>query len=110
MSSGPPPDIFDEEIGKSYVGKYILVGLTYTDAAGHELRHQQLHGVVVRASREGILISLRGAHEGESWNMPPATAAVSPAKPGIYTLHSTGEKIENPDLVATWKIEEPQKH
>lgn len=29
------------------------------------------------------------------------------ADPGTYTLHMSGEKIENPDLLATWTITQP---
>jgi hypothetical protein len=104
-----PPD-FDQALADSYVGRYILVGITYVDHADRELRWQQLHGVIERASPEGIRISLRGAHEGTSWTMPPDIGAISAAKPGTYTLHSTGEKVENPDLLATWKVKEPLKH
>jgi hypothetical protein len=113
MSSKPPHPAapsFDQTLADSFLGKHILVGVTYKDHAGQELRRQQLHGVVEHASPEGIRISLRGANQGQSWNMPPDLRAISRANPGIYTLHSTGEQIENPDLLATWEIHEPQKH
>jgi hypothetical protein len=102
--------VFDQELADSYVGKYILVGITYTDHAGKELRVQQLHGVILRASLEGILISLRGVRQGQEWNMPPDTRSISYAKHGTYRLRETGEEIENPDLVASWILQEPQKH
>jgi hypothetical protein len=38
--------------------------------------------------------------------MPPHPS-IKPAKPGIYNLNTTGEMIENPDLVSTWAIMEP---
>jgi hypothetical protein len=101
----PPP--FEEDVAASYVGKYILVGITYADHAGRELRHQQLHGVIESAGREGMRIALKGAYEGQSWNMPPDLRAIQPADPGIYTLHMTGESVENPDLLATWTVTEP---
>ena len=50
---------FDEALAASYVGKYILIGITFLDHSGKELRHQQLHGVVQSASRSGIVIALR---------------------------------------------------
>jgi hypothetical protein len=103
--SGAPP--FDEDLAASYVGKYILVGVTYVDHTGAELRRQQMHGVIDSASRNGIQISLRGAYKGHSWNMPPDLRAIHPAEPGKYTLHMTGETIENPDLLSTWTITEP---
>ena len=103
-----PP--FDQDLADSYVGKYVLVGITYLSHAGEELRRQQLHGVIESASPDGILISLRGAYAGKSWNMPPALEAIRYADPGIYTLRMTGEKIEDPDLLATWQIRESRKH
>jgi hypothetical protein len=101
----PPP--FDQRIVDGYVGKYILVGLTYIDHEGNQTRRVQLHGVVENAAPNGITIRLRGPRDGESWNMPPDLRAISAAAPGIYTLHDTGERIENPDLLATWTIQDP---
>jgi hypothetical protein len=103
-----PP--FDQALADSYIGKYILVGLTFVDHTGTERRRQQLHGVIERASRDGIVVSLRGAHQGRSWTMPPDLGAISQAEPGVYRLRTTGEQIENPDLLASWRIEEPQNH
>ena len=102
---GRPP--FDEELAASYVGKYILVGITYLDHEGNELRAEQRHGVIASATQEGIEISLRGAHEGQTFNLPPDLGAMFPADPGSYTLHSTNEVVENPDFVGTWEIHQP---
>jgi len=49
---GRPP--FDEKLAASYVGKYILVGLTYLDHKGKELRRQQLHGVITSTKPKGL--------------------------------------------------------
>ena len=97
--SGRPP--FDQRIADGYVGKYILVGLTYLDHEGKETRRVQLHGVIEKAAPDGITIRLRGAHDAQSWTMPPDLRAISEARPGIYTLHGTGERVENPDLLTT---------
>jgi hypothetical protein len=98
---------FDEKLAASYVGKYILVGLTYLDHKGKELRRQQMHGVITSATTKGIAIALHGAYEGQSWNMPPDLSAIYPAKAGTYKLHMTGEEIETPDLLSTWTITKP---
>jgi hypothetical protein len=105
----PAPIPFDQALADSYLGKVILVGVTFVDHLGNELRHQQLHGVIQQASPQGILISLRGTRDGDSCNMPPALEAIRPAGPGIYSLRSTGESIENPDLLAMWTVHEKQK-
>jgi hypothetical protein len=99
---------FDQQLADTYVGKCILVGITYVDHAGGERKREQMHGTVERATPEGVLIALRGAREGTSWNMPPDLTAISIASPGSYTLRGTGEQIENPDLVATWNIQDPE--
>ncbi len=104
-AAAPPP--FDDDLAASYVGKYILVGLTFLDPYGRESRRQQLHGVIRSASPEGVLIELRGAHAGQDWNMPPALDAIRPAEPGRYTLHETEEVIDDPDLLASWTIRKP---
>ncbi len=101
------PPLFDQRIADGHLGKYILVGITYLDHEGNEIRRMQLHGVVEKAAPDGITVSLRGARNGESWNMPPDLRAISAAGTGIYTLHSTGERVENPDLLASWTIHEP---
>lgn len=104
-TTNPPP--FDEELAASFVGKYILVGLTYQDHEGNELRREQIHGVIISADRNGIEISLRGACEGTTWTMPPDLRGIFPADPGSYRLHQTNELVEDPDLVSTWTITEP---
>lgn len=102
--SGPP---FDAELAASYIGKYILLGLTYQDHEGKELRREQIHGEITSASRSGIEIALRGVHEGHTWIMPPDFEGIFPADPGNYRLHSTNEVIRDPDLISTWTITEP---
>jgi hypothetical protein len=102
----PPP--FDEQLAASYIGKYILIGLTYLDHKGNKLRRQQLHGIIKSATLKGIQIELKGVYEGQKWNMPPDLRGIHPAKPGKYTLHMTKEVIENPDLLSTWTITEPE--
>lgn len=107
-NKGIPKPQWDDEVGASYVGKYILVGVTYLDQDGNETQKQQLHGVIESASEaDGIKIQLKGVYEGESWVMPADQRAISKAPPGKYTLHMSGEKVEDPDLVSTWTVREP---
>jgi hypothetical protein len=73
-------------------------------------RRAQYHGEIQSASPAGIRIELHGVHAGRTWNMPPDLDSISLAKPGRYSLHSTGELIEDPDLVSTWRITEPNRH
>ena len=105
---GPRP--FDQEVADLYVGKYILIGLTYLDPAGEVTHQVQMHGIVEAADPTGITVSLRGHHSGEPCVLPPDLDAIEFAAPGTYTLRSTGEAIVDPDLVTTWTIRSPEEH
>ena len=102
------PD-FDGEFADAYVGKYILVGITYFDADGNQVGSEQVHGEIESVDATGMRIALKGTREGESWNMPPDYDAISPASPGRYTLSSTGETVDDPDFVARWSVTQPRK-
>ena len=91
-----------------YLGKYILVGVTYVDQAGQVESSVQMHGVVESASQEGITLALKGEREGQSWTMPADLSAISPAQPGRYELPETGEIVENPDFICTWMVQKPK--
>ncbi|MBI4860618.1 MAG: hypothetical protein HY815_10195 [Candidatus Riflebacteria bacterium] len=95
---------FDEALAATYVGKTILVALTYLTHDGQLIRRQQIHGRIESATRQGILIVLDGSDAGEKWNMPPSLDAIRRAGPGVYRLEETGEEIENPDLLSSWTI------
>ena len=108
MTKGIPKPRWYKKVGESYIGKYILVGITYVDHKGNEIQRQQLHGVIESADKNiGIKIALKGVYEGQSWTMPPDQRSIKIARPGIYTLKMSGEKVVNPDLLSTWKIEQP---
>ena len=98
----------DQAAADVYLGKYILVGVTYVDAAGQVEDSVQMHGVVQSASQDGIRIALKGERDGQSWTMPADLSAISPAQPGRYELPETGEIIENPDFICTWMVQKPK--
>ena len=102
-----PSEPFDQDLANSYVGKYILIGITHRSTTSEFVSREQIHGVIVSAAPNGITVSLRGARDGEFWVMPPAVKLLEQARPGTYTLHTTGEKVKDPDLLATWNIDEP---
>lgn len=106
---GAAPE-FDQALADTYVGKYILVGVTYLDHQGKLLEQVQMHGTVESASPDGISIALGGARAGESWVMPPVLDSIRSAGPGVYNLLSTGESVEDPDLLATWEVTKPCEH
>lgn len=106
---GPKPE-FDQALADTFVGKYILIGVTYLDHQGEFLEQQQMHGTIESAGPDGISIALGGVKSGESWVMPPVLDSIYPADPGVYNLRSTGESIEDPDLLATWSVTKPCAH
>ena len=106
--SGNSAHEFDSAAADIYLGKYILIGVTYMNSAGEVEDSVQMHGVVESASRDGIKVSLKGERDGQSWTMPADPSAISPAQPGRYQLPETGEIIENPDFICTWMVQKPQ--
>jgi hypothetical protein len=85
-----------------YIGKRILVGLTYLDSKGQLMRQLQYHGFISRITAEGIFVRLPNGEDHCS--LPPDTACLKKAPPGEYRLRSTGEIITNPDYLAQWTI------
>ena len=96
--------VFDQAFANSLVGQRILIGITYVDAQGVVLEQVQMHGIIESASTQGLTVVLAGLRAGESVVMPPALDHIAPAAPGVYRLRTTGETVENPDLLATWSV------
>ncbi|HEY4164378.1 MAG TPA: hypothetical protein VGM59_15025 [Dongiaceae bacterium] len=108
---GSPSEVeFDDALAESYVGRTIIIGLTYLDHAGNLLEQRQLHGEIVSATREGIEVTLGGKYAGQIWNMPPALENIQHARAGEYRFRETGEVVVDPDLMATWKITKPTQN
>jgi hypothetical protein len=96
-------DQFDPDLARPLVGKAVLVGITDVDAEGIELGRRQFHGRIIEIDpRKGVTIQLAGS-EG-TYTLPPDFRAYRAADPGIYELRSTGELVEDPDLLATWIV------
>jgi len=98
----------DSAAADIYLGKYILVGVTYVDAEGQVEDSVQMHGTVETASRDGIRLALKGERSGQNWTMPADPSAITPAQPGKYQLPETGEIVENPDFICTWVVQRPR--
>jgi hypothetical protein len=89
-----------------YVGKTIIVGISYRDHAQEVSRQHQFHGEIVRVNlREGVVVRLAS---GEERRLPPDPRTFRPAPPGEYRFRSTGEVIVNPDLMTTWLVDPPR--
>ena len=107
---GDPVSGFDEDFAQGFVGRTLLVGITHVSALGEVTHQEQVHGLIVSATAAGIDVELRGVHEGTVWRMAPFLGELSPAKPGVYRLRSTGEEVENPDFLFSLTIRNSGKH
>lgn len=92
-----------------YIGKTVLVGITYQDEEGHELEKKQLFGTICRINqKEGIVLTL--SNTGEEFSLPPELHALKEARPGEYRLRSTGEIIVDPNYLTTWISTAKESH
>ena len=63
-----------------------------------------MHGVVSAIDEHGIKIRLS---DGNWFNLPPDLRSIKLAPRGQYRVRSTGETINDPDLMTTWTITQP---
>jgi len=104
---------------QSILGKHILIGITLLNENQEIIDKFQFHGIIEYAKKDEM-IGVRSntkidkypviKDENGLYILPPDLNAINTAVNGIYTLHSTGEKVENPDLVASWTITTPKIH
>lgn len=86
---------FDDPI---VIGKTVLVGITFVDSSGAVTETGQWWGTVLAFNvQRGLVVDL--SNSGQHHAFPPFVEALTKAEPGSYTLRSTGEVIENPDLL-----------
>ncbi len=107
IAKGEPTEMigWDHE-NPDVIGKIVLVGVTYLAADGSELDRGQWWGRIVAFNRkDGLKVDL--ANKGTVHAFPPFREAMSRAKPGIYELNRTGEKIEDPDYLYTVRTQKP---
>jgi len=94
-------DYIDESEAADYIGKIVLVGVTYLDHEEKLIGQKQWVGTITTFSKkEGIKIRVRNSDE--PFCLPPAKDGIRKAPPESYRLRSTGEVIEDPDYLATW--------
>lgn len=110
MNESLEPQRFTDDEADELVGKTILIGVTYVDVDGQELQRSQMHGVVSSASARGVEVALRGERHGTTFGIPPDRRFFVSAAPGRYTLHGTGEVIEDPQLVCVMTATRERGH
>lgn len=95
---------------QTFVGKTVIIGLTYRNAAGVLDHREQLHGRITAAdSRKGFEVTLDGKRSGETYWLPPESGRLEKARPGVYRLKTTGEVVTDPDLISTWTVTKPAR-
>lgn len=96
----------DSSLAEAYIGKHLLIGVTYLDHEGNFVEQKQFHGEITRIDdQEGIVINLSGS--GDEYKLPPDLNALQEAPEGEYRLRSTGEVVTNPDFLTSWTINAP---
>lgn len=96
----------DETKASRYIGKVVLIGVTYETNKGEVTGRQQWAGIIkTYSNEEGIQVDLFDSEDFCA--LPPWPDAISPARPGVYRLKSTGREIVDPDYLATWTCSEP---
>lgn len=97
----------DESNADQYIGKVVLVGVTFENAKGEMIHMQQWAGVIrTYSNQKGILVDLYDTEE--KCSLPPFPDLLEPAAPGIYRLRSTGRVVERPDYLANLTCTAPQ--
>lgn len=96
----------DENKAKDYIGKTVLIGVTYLDHEEKVTARHQWHGVITEISNaRGIVIALKNVLKPCA--LPPDLSLLQPAEPGKYRLRETGEVIVDPDFVTVWSCKAP---
>jgi len=89
---------------ESYVGKRVLIGMTYLDYDETLIKREQFHGIIVGVD-ETIVVKL--SDTGEEFSLPPDLTALEEAPKGEYRLHSTGEIVVDPDFLVSYTVIKP---
>src|SRR5687767_10004118 len=94
---------WDDEKARGFLGKRVIIGLTYVTREGEFLGQSQVRGQVVQVDAgRGVAIEL--GNSAEIFWLPPDTDAVNEAPPGEYRFRSTGELVVDPDLMTSWTV------
>jgi|SRR5665213_176561 len=87
------------------VGKRLLVGITYVGSPDSPDEKLQVVGVVTEV--DPVVMIDHGI--AEPFSLPAEPDAYDEAPPGEYTLHGSGEVIEDPDFMTIWTVNPPDK-
>ncbi len=92
---------------KKFIGKHLLVGLTYLNEDETVSQIIQLHGVIIEIKDNTIFFER--ADNGETFTIPFDSKSIKRSQPGaVYKLKSTGESVEDVDFLCSFTIHNPQ--
>ena len=94
---------------KKYLGKHLLVGLTYLNEDESFDEKMQIHGTIIKVSKNTIV--LEQADNSEEFSIPFDEDNLEKGQPeAIYELKSTGEAVEKVDFISSWTIHSPDEN
>jgi hypothetical protein len=97
-----------DELQKKYIGKHLLIGLTYLEKDESIRERIQLHGNIIKISYNTIVI--KREDNGEEFSIPFDEEGLEPGQPeAVYELKSTGQAVENVDFISLWTIHPPNE-
>ncbi|WP_440875154.1 hypothetical protein [Thalassotalea sp. PLHSN55] len=94
------------------INKTCLIGLTYFDLKGDQLKQSLLTGTVKAVDAEmGITITLASATEadGADFIIPANLSCWFNAPKGEFHTSQEGVKVTNPDYLVTWDIHQSKE-
>ena len=89
----------------SFIGKTVLIGLTFFDSAGKKTGADVGHGKIVRINKkEGIVVEIEP--DRNEYKLPPDLNNLQNAPVGEYKESTTNIKIIDPEFITFWEIHE----
>ena len=89
-----------------YVGKHLLISLTYLDDAGAVDHKSQRHGIITRINEAVIAVNFQDT--GEEFTLPADMSALTAAPEGEYRLKPSGDVVVDPDYLVVYTIGKPE--
>lgn len=90
------------------INKTCLIGLTYFDIDGNQLKQSMLTGTVIEVDKEsGITLALATTEKGQEapkFIIPSNLDCWFVAPKGDFHTSQEGVKVTNPDFLVTWDI------
>ncbi len=81
----------------TFIGKHVLIGITFKDAEGRIADMFQTHGHIIEIHDTALIVErLDGSGP---FTLPPGLEALKPAPPGSYHVRDTGTVVTDPDFL-----------